>query len=88
LHELRVPLGYWEAKDEEDDLDEEIEKKFRKGYPQDNILFEDSRCAILVQNRQEVTRCGVDHPAKLEKLLRCFFRYERPEIAEFRKAVE
>jgi len=27
-----VPLGYWEAKDEEDDLDKEIEKKFRKGY--------------------------------------------------------
>ena len=30
-------VGYWEAKDEEDDLDEEIQKKFRKGYPQDNI---------------------------------------------------
>jgi predicted helicase len=88
LHELRVPLGYWEAKDEDDDLDKEIEKKFRKGYPQDNILFEDSHTAVLVQNRQEVTRCGVDDPAKLEKLLRLFFSYERPEIAEFRKAVE
>jgi len=33
LHALRVPLGYWEAKDEEDNLDDEIEKKFRKGYP-------------------------------------------------------
>lgn len=87
LHELRVPLGYWEAKDEEDDLEKEIEKKFRKGYPQDNILFEDSHTAILVQNRQEVTRCGVDDPAELEKLLRIFFQYERPEIAEFRKAV-
>ena len=31
LHPLRVPLGYWEAKDEADDLDEEIEKKFRRG---------------------------------------------------------
>jgi hypothetical protein len=29
LYALRVPLGYWEAKDEEDDLDKEIEKKFR-----------------------------------------------------------
>jgi hypothetical protein len=43
LHELRVPLGYWEAKDEEDDLDKEIEKKFRESYPQDNIIFEDSQ---------------------------------------------
>ncbi|MCK7496167.1 MAG: hypothetical protein MZW92_38470 [Comamonadaceae bacterium] len=42
LHELRVPFGYWEAKDEEDDLDEEIACKFRRGYPQDNIIFEDS----------------------------------------------
>ena len=42
LHALRVPFGYWEAKDKDDDLDAEIEKKFRKGYPQDNIIFEDS----------------------------------------------
>ena len=32
LHELRLPLGYWEAKDAADDLDEEIGKKFRRGY--------------------------------------------------------
>jgi hypothetical protein len=32
LHELRLPLGYWEAKDAADDLDEEISKKFKKGY--------------------------------------------------------
>lgn len=88
LHALRVPLGYWEAKDEEDDLDKEIEKKFRKGYPQDNIVFEDSHTAVLVQNRQEVMRCGVDDPGNLEKLLDLFFSYEREEIAEFRKAVE
>ena len=29
LHELRVPFGYWEAKDEKDDLDGEIQYKFR-----------------------------------------------------------
>jgi hypothetical protein len=35
LHELRVPLGYWEAKDEEDDLDKEIhhEKPARSCRP-------------------------------------------------------
>ena len=47
LHAIRVPLGYWEAKDTDDDLDEEIEKKRRKGYPTDNIVFEDSRTAVL-----------------------------------------
>jgi hypothetical protein len=40
--QLRLPMGYWEAKDTNDDLDAEIAKKFRRGYPQDNIIFEDS----------------------------------------------
>ena len=88
LHALRVPLGYWEAKDEEDDLDAEIEKKFRKGYPQDNIIFDDLHEAVLIQNKRSVMRCGVDDPAQLQILLDLFFGYEREEIADFRKAVE
>jgi hypothetical protein len=31
VYDLRVPFGYWEAKDEEDDLDKEIAAKFRRG---------------------------------------------------------
>jgi predicted helicase len=88
LHALRVPLGYWEAKDEEDNLNDEIEKKFRKGYPQDNIIFDDSHEAVLIQNKQEVMRCSVEDPAQLQKLLQLFFGYEREEIADFRKAIE
>jgi len=88
LYGLRLPFGYWEAKDERDDLDAEIELKFKRGYPQDNIIFEDSREAVLIQNRREVVRCGVDDVDKLQRLLQLFFGYERPEIAEFRKAVE
>ena len=87
LYALRVPLGYWEAKDEEDDLDKEIERKFRKGYPQDNIIFEDSHEAVLIQNKQEVMRCGVEEPA-LQMLLELFFGYEPEVIVDFRKAVE
>ena len=49
--QLRVPFGYWEAKDEKDDLDAEIETKLRRGYPQDNIIFEDSTQAVLVQEK-------------------------------------
>jgi hypothetical protein len=88
LHYLRMPFGYWEAKDTNDDLDAEIEKKLRRGYPQDNIIFEDSREAVLIQNRQEVMRCAVEEVKALAKLLDLFFGYERPQIAEFRKAVE
>ncbi|MBO6759166.1 MAG: N-6 DNA methylase [Roseibium sp.] len=88
LHDLRVPLGYWEAKDTADDLDTEITKKFARGYPQDNILFENSDTAVLIQNRQEVVRCSMRDPEALERLVGLFFAYERPEIAEFRRAVE
>ena len=87
LHELRMPLGYWEAKDAQDKLDEEIAKKFRRGYPQDNIVFSDDASVVLWQHRQEVMRCAVEDTAALEKLLKLFFGYERPEIASFRAAV-
>jgi predicted helicase len=87
LHSLRVPFGYWEAKDTKDDLDDEIVKKFRRGYPQTNIIFEDSVQAILIQSGQEVMRCAVDDVADLHRLLELFFGYQRPEIADFRKAV-
>jgi predicted helicase len=87
VYDLRVPFGYWEAKDEEDDLDDEIAKKLRRGYPRDNIIFEDSRTAVLMQHGNEVMRCRVDDIARLSHLLGLFFQYERPEVADFRKAV-
>lgn len=88
LHELRMPLGYWEAKDADDDLDEEVSKKFKKGYPQDNIIFSDDAIAVLWQNRNEVLRCDMTDTQALSKLLKLFFSFERPEIAGFRAAVE
>ena len=88
MHTLRVPFGYWEAKDTEDDLDAAIEKKFRAGYPKTNIIFENSSQAVLIQHGREVIRAFVDDVISLEKLLKLFFEYERPEIEAFRKAVE
>ena len=88
LHALRMPMGYWEAKDAQDDLDAEVVKKFKKGYPQDNIIFSDDITCVLWQHGQEVMRCPVDDTVALEKLLKLFFGYERPEIADFRRAVE
>ena len=87
LYSLRVPFGYWEAKDTSDDLDVEIEKKFKAGYPKTNIIFDDSVQAVLFQHGEEVMRCSVEDTVALEKLLRLYFGYQRPEIEEFRKAV-
>ncbi len=88
VHSLRVPLGYWEAKDTQDDLNAEIEKKTAKGYPTTNIIYENSETAVLLQNGHEVQRCAMTDVDDLSKLLSLFFAYERPEIADFRRAVE
>jgi predicted helicase len=88
LHHIRTPLGWWEAKDANDDLDAEITAKFKKGYPRDNILFTDDDQASLWQASHEVMRCAMTDTKQLEKLLKLFFSFERPEIAGFRRAVE
>ncbi len=83
---LRMDRGYWEAKDSHDDLDSEITRKFDRGYPRDNIVFEDSRTAVLIQNREEAMRADMTSPGDLHRLIRRFLDYELPQIEEFREA--
>jgi len=85
---LRLPWGYWESKDIFDDLDKEIQAKLAKGYPSNNILFEDSQTAILIQGGQEVQRVSIREADKLEALLTRFISYERVEVRDFRQAIE
>ncbi len=83
---LRMARGYWEAKDTHDDLDAEIQHKLNRGYPQDNIIFEDSQTAVLIQNREEAMRVDMSRPGELHRLIRAFLDYELPQIEEFRQA--
>ena len=83
---LRMTRGLWEAKDTYDDLDREIRNKLSQGYSGDNILFEDSRTAVLVQDHHEAMRTDMTNPAALHELIRKFLDYELPEIKEFREA--
>lgn len=85
---LRLDHGYWESKDEADDINEEINKKFAKGYPNDNILFEDSNTAVLFQHGQEVIRTSLEDEEVLDKLLNKFTSYQRQEVTDFRQAIE
>ncbi|WP_104989717.1 type ISP restriction/modification enzyme [Deinococcus sp. NW-56] len=85
---LQQPRGFWESKDEADTLDHEIEKKFARGYPKDNILFEDSRTAVLIQHGEEVRRVPMDDAEALAGLLTTFFAFEPPQVTEFRRAIE
>ena len=83
---LRMARGYWEAKDSHDDLDAEIQAKLDRGYPKDNIIFEDSRTAVLIQNGGEALRVDMTRDGELHRLIRIFLDYELPEIQEFRQA--
>ncbi len=85
---LRLDWGYWESKDEQDILDEEIGTKIKKGYPTSNTIFEDSQTAVLYQQGNEVDRCAIGDPQKLDALLERFINYEREEVKDFRKAIE
>ena len=84
---LRLDYGYWESKDESLDLDEEIDKKVKKGYPLNNILFEDSNLAILFQEKEEVMRINMRNPDELDRILTAFINFEKPEVRKFNDAL-
>ena len=85
---LQLDWGHWESKDSKDNLDEEINKKFELGYPNFNILFENSEEIILIQHGKEVLRGNMCDADFLHSILTAFIGYERPEIKEFHLAVE
>ena len=85
----RLDWGYWESKDEADDIEEEVKKKFAKGYPNDNIIFEDTQTAILYQAGKRVATADMQDEGKaLDDLLALFISFERPEYSTFRDSIE
>jgi predicted helicase len=85
---LTLDWGHWESKDEYDDLDKEIAKKFDKGYPKENILFEDGQTAVLIQSGKERSRVSIKDAGALHQTLVEFIRFERPDVQNFRRAIE
>ena len=84
---LRLEYGYWESKDESLDLDDEIDKKIKKGYPLNNILFEDSQTAILIQAGEEVMRVNMRKPDELDRILSEFVNFKNPLVKKFEEAI-
>jgi predicted helicase len=85
---LRQDWGFWESKDEKDDIEAEIKAKFNKGYPSFNILFEDTHTAVLYQGGEEVMRSAFSDAKGLDGLISRFVGYEPKEVSEFHKAIE
>lgn len=79
--------GYWEAKDTHDDLETEINKKIAKGYPTNNIIFEDTRRAVLYQNGGRHMEADLREKRRFTALLRAFFDYQEPHLVSFTQAV-
>src|SRR6266700_2446533 len=84
---FNLPRGYWEAKDTKDDLATEIRKKISAGYPTNNIIFEDTRKAILYQHGRPVYDADLTQAKNLMDLLTQFFDYTEPDIETFETAV-
>jgi predicted helicase len=86
MDSYRIVYGYWEAKDSEDDLEKEVVKKFKAGYPQDNILFQSPDHAILYQDGTKILDADLTDPEKLIHILDAFFSYTQPAFEEWEKA--
>ncbi len=88
IDEFKLALGYWEAKDTGDDLDDEIKKKFETGYPRDNIIFQAPNRIVLYQSGNRVFDKPIDSPETLLQPLQHFFAFHPPEFVNWKQAVE
>ena len=87
IDDFRLPHGYWEAKDIHDNLPAEVLRKFEKGYPCDNILFQTPQRAILWQNGQQTLDVDLNDPMQLIEVLETFFSHRPQEYTEWEEAV-
>ena len=87
MDNFRLTHGYWEAKDIHDDLLSEVERKFERGYPCDNILFQTPHRAILWRNNQPMLDADLRDRAQLIRVLETFFAHRPPEYTEWEEAV-
>ena len=88
ISEYRLPIAYWEAKDMDDDLSKAIQEKRDKGYPFNNILFQNPERAILFQNEQEVLNTDITDPKNLVESLQHLFAYSDTTFNDWYEAVD
>ena len=87
VDDFRLTHGCWEAKDIDDDLPAEVERKFAAGYPRDNILFQTPRRAMLWQNGRLALDADLTDAGQLIETLQMFFGYRPQEYAAWEEAV-
>jgi hypothetical protein len=63
-------------------------KKRKRGYPLANTIFEDTRRAVLYQNKVEVERYDLTKAQGVADLLTRFYSYSEPDYVGFEQAIE
>ena len=84
---FKIPYGYWEAKDTQDDLHVEASKKFAAGYPSKNIVIQSPTHALLYQHGELQLDLDITEPRNLVRVLQGFFAYQEENISEWHTAV-
>ena len=82
-----LPHGYWEAKDTQDDLHVEADKKFAAGYPSKNIVVQSPTHALLYQHGRLQLDLDISEPRNLVHVLQAFFTYQEENISAWHTAV-
>lgn len=88
VDDFKIPQAYWEAKDTKDDLPTEVQKKFAKGYPKNNILFQSPHKAILYQDSQKILDEDITRPDTLVYVVKELFAYRSETQRDWEVAVE
>ena len=83
-----LPHGHWEAKDTQDDLPTEAQRKSEAGYPFKNIIIQSPNRALLYQNEHLRLDCDLTDPKNLINLFETFFGYQEENIVDWYAAVE
>jgi len=84
---FNIPQAYWEAKDTQDDLPAEVTKKFDKGYPKNNILFQSPQRVILWQNSRPVLDEDITKADTLIYAVKELFAYRSESQRDWEAAV-
>ena len=82
-----LPHGYWEAKDTQDNLYAEADKKFAAGYPSKNIVIQSPTHALLYQHGRLQLDLDISEPRNLIHVLQTFFAYQEENISAWHTAV-
>ena len=87
VNTFNLPFGHWEAKDTQDNLYVEANKKFTAGYPSKNIVVQSPTHALLYQHGELQLDIDISEPRNLVQVLQTFFAYQEENIAAWQTAV-